>query len=63
MNAIDLMIISIISLELSFTVQLYMRMILFYDEFQKQEEINKEAVYQLIKQLRYNTHREVGYRL
>jgi eukaryotic-like serine/threonine-protein kinase len=32
-------------------------------EFQEQEEINKEAVFQLIKNLRKNKHREVGYRL
>ncbi|MGE7686747.1 serine/threonine protein kinase [Peribacillus simplex] len=31
--------------------------------FQKQKEINKEAVVQLIKNLRKNKHREVGYRL
>ncbi|MBO0999888.1 protein kinase [Bacillus sp. SD075] len=33
------------------------------NEFQKHEEINKEAVFQLIKNLRRNKHREVGYRL
>ncbi|MFE4133501.1 serine/threonine protein kinase [Peribacillus sp. YIM B13482] len=35
----------------------------FLYAFQKQKEINKEAVVQLIKNLRKNKHREVGYRL